>query len=523
MRRGIGSIVNFIRRSAPMLVSSVLLAGSVWAQVPTTSNQSRSSQTNQLPLSGRSVQTGSVSATQAPVPGATTSVNTLNPTVQVQGPYSGSTLSTAKMPFLGTLSLRDAVRRGIEYNLGAIGLNDAVRQSRGQAKAARSVLLPSLNANITETAEQLNLNAIGLKTSPTIGGFTIPSVVGPLGLFDARASLTQTVLDLTAWHNYRSATETSRANELSAQDATDLVVFAVGGVYLQVIAAKAKLDSARAQLNTANALYQQTQQQRNVGVVAQIDVNRSQIQALTQQQRIVSLQNDLAKLKISLARLAGLPANDLFDVSDDVPYTPAPPISADEALKQAFEHRSDLKAAEAQVRAAERTRAAARSERLPSLALTADYGVLGLAPTQSHGTFNVAATLRIPIWQGGRAEANIEQAEAALAQRRAELEDVRGRIEGEVRNAFLDLQAATSQVEVALKNIQVSQQNLSLTRQRFEAGVSDNVEVVQSQESVATSQLDYITSVFAHNLAKLTLARAIGGAAESLSRFLSLQ
>jgi outer membrane protein TolC len=155
--------------------------------------------------------------------------------------------------------------------------------------------------------------------------------------------------------------------------------------------------------------------------------------------------------------------------------------------------------------------------------VSADYGVIGTNPAQSHGTFTVVGAIRIPIWQGGRTEGNIQQAEAALAERRAELEDIRSRIESDVRNAYLDLEAATNQVTVALKNIEVSKQNLDLTRQRFEAGVSDNVELVQSQESVATAHLDYINSVFAHNLAKLSLARAIGRAAENLSQFLKLQ
>ncbi len=477
----------------------------------------------QLPLSGRSGLAGAVSATESPVPGTTTSINTINPTIQVQGPYAGSAQSTAKIPFSGKLSLRDAVARAVEYNLGAIGLTQAVRQSRGQTRVARSSLLPNLNANLSETVEQINLRAQGLRVSVPIPGFSFPTVVGPFNFFDLRAGLSQTVLDLTQLNNYRSAREIQSANEHSAEDARDLIVLAVGGAYLQVIAAKAKVDSARAQLETANTLFRQTSEQRNVGLVAQVDVNRSQVQALTQQQRLVSLQNELAKQKINLARLTGLPPTDLYDISDDVPYSAATPITVEDAVKQAFEQRSDLKAAEAQLRAAERARAAARAERLPSFSVSADYGVIGTNPSQSHGTFSVGGTLRIPIWQGGRTEGNIEQAEAALIQRRAELEDIRGRIESEVRNAYLDLQAATSQVDLALKNIQVSEQNLDLTRQRFEAGVSDNLEVVQSQESIATARLDYINGVFAHNLAKLSLARAIGRVAESLPQFLKMQ
>lgn len=524
MDKGRGATLSSIvkSRSAIILTFTLLLACAPNAFGQTRGGQ-QTSQAAQLPLSGRSGQAGSVTATETAVPGTTTSVNTINPAIQVQGPYSGSAPSTGKIPFSGKLSLQEAVARAVEYNLGAIGLTQAVRQSRAQARVARSSLLPNLSANISETAEQINLRAQGFRISVPIAGFSFPTVVGPFNFFDVRASLSQTVFDLTNWNNYRSAREVQHANEQSAEDARDLVVFAVSGAYVQVIASKAKVDSARAQLETANTLFRQTSEQRNVGLVAQVDVNRAQVQALTQQQRLLSLQNDLAKQKINLARLTGLPPIELYDISDNIPYSPPPPITVETAIQQAFEHRSDLKAAEAQVRAAERSRAAARAERLPSFSVSADYGVIGTNPSQSHGTFAVAGTIRIPIWQGGRTEGNIEQAEAALIQRKAELDDVRGRIEAEVRNAYLDLQAATSQVDLALKNIQVSQQNLELTRQRFEAGVSDNLEVVQSQESVATARLDYINGVFAHNLAKLSLARAIGRVAENLPQFLKMQ
>jgi outer membrane protein TolC len=337
-----------------------------------------------------------------------------------------------------------------------------------------------------------------------------------------RARLTQTIADFAALNNYRSSSETVHANEFLAQDAKDLVVLVVGGAYLQVIAARARVESARAQLATANALYDQTAQQRAVGLVAQIDVNRSQVQALTQQQRLASLQNDFAKQKINLARIIGLPPNENYELTDELPFSEAPPLGEEDAVKQALAQRADIKAADAQIRAAERTLAAARAERLPSLALNADYGVIGTNPAQSHGTFSVVGTLRIPIWQGGRTEGDIEQANAALSERRSELEDLRSKVESDVRNAFLDLEAATSQVEVARRNLDVTRETLTLTRQRFEAGVTDSVEVSQSQSSVASAELDYINSVFAHNVAKLSLARAAGSADENLPRYLKL-
>jgi outer membrane protein TolC len=504
-------------------IAALVSVAGAFGQFGPPPGESIGTQANQLPLSGRTGESGSVVATQSPVPGTTTSVNTINPSVQAQGPYSGSALSTTKRPFSGKLSLRDAVTRGLEYNLGPVGQSLAMRQAHGQSIVTRGGLLPNLNGTFSETVQQTNLRASGLRFSSPIPGFGIPSVVGPFNYFDLRAHLTQTIADFTALNNYRSSKETLRATELFGQDSNDLVVLAVGGAYLQVLAAQARVVSARAQLQAANDLFHQTEQQKEVGLVAQIDVNRNQVQALTQQQRVATLENDLAKHKINLARLTGLPPNENYQLTDDVQFSEAPPLTEEDAVKQALMDRPDIKAGEAQVRAAERIVAAARAERLPSLSLSADYGVIGTNPAQSHGTFSAAGTLRFPIWQGGRTEGDIEEANATLSQRRAEFEDMRSKVEGDVRNAFLDLKAATSQVEVARQNLDVTRQTLDLIRQRLEAGVTDRVDVSNAQASVAGAELDFINAVFAHNVAKLSLARAAGNAVESLPKFLKLQ
>ena len=474
-----------------------------------------------LPLSGRGAQSGSVTPSQTALPGTTSSVNALNTNISVQGPYTGS--RAGGPPFSGKLSLREAVQRALEYNLGGVGLAAAMRQAHGQARVARSALLPNLNGALKEAVQQTDLSAQGLRISLPIRGFSFPTIVGPFNYFDLRATLTQSVADMTALNNYRAARETLRADEQIAQDSRDLIVLAAGGAYLQAVAARARVVSAKVQLETSAALYKQTQERRQSGLVAQIDVSRSLVEQQTQQQRLATLENDFAKQKINLARIVGIPPNEHYELTDDVPFSPAPAATVDDALLKAFAGRADLKAAEAQVVAAERTRSAARSERLPSLAVSADYGAIGINPSQSHGTFTVVGTLRFPIWQGGKTEGDMEQADATLMQRRAELEDTKGRIESDVRNAFLDLEAAASQVELSRANQTVARETLTLTKQKYDAGISDSVEVVQAQESVASSDLDYITSLFAHNLAKLSLARALGHAAESLPDYLSLQ
>jgi len=470
---------------------------------------------NQVALSARVALGGSVTSQQAPVPGTTQSVNTLNSTVLTTGSYSQSALSGK--PLEGKLSLKEAVRRGLDYNLGAVGLSNASMAAHGQMRVARSTLLPNLNGNLREAVQQTNLATLGLRSN------FIPQIIGPYNYFDLRATLTQNVADLTALNNYRSAQENLKAAQMAVKDAHDLVVLAVGGAYLQVIAAQARVESAKAQIETAKAVFDQNTQKRQVGLIAQIDANRSQVEYQTQRQRLTTLQNDLAKQRISLCRIIGLPPDTNLELADSVPFSPAPELSYDDALHSAMETRADLKSAEAATRAAERSRSAAKFERLPSLAVAADYGVTGVNPAQSHGTFDVTGTLRFAIWQGGRTEGDIEQAQAALIQRQSELSEIRGRIQSELKDAFLDLESATSQVQVAESNRQVARENLELSRQRMEAGIADSVEVTQAQETLATADLDYITSLLSHNLAKLSLARALGDAEDKLSAYLAIR
>ena len=500
---------------APIVAVALLFAAPVFAQLGPPSGQTQGTQAVQLPLSGRTAQTsGSVKTSEAPAPSTIATVNTLSPNVQVQGVYAGSTPGVAKMPFNGTLGLREAIQRGLAYNLGQTGATQALRQAQGQSKVALSGLLPNFNGTINENVQTTDLRAEGFRF--TFPGFSIPNVIGPFNYIDFRAHLSQSVLDLAAINNYRAANDVAKANRYSAQDARELIVLAVGGTYLQTIAAKARMASEESQLQGANAVFDQSKQQFEQGLIAKVDADRNEVQALTHQQRLLSLKNDLAKQIINLARMIGLPPNDQYDLSDDVPFSPAAPLTIEDALAQAFQQRSDLKASDAQVQAAARAHAAARAERYPSLGVTGDYGGIGVNPSQLQTTYTAGASLKIPIWQGGRTEGDIQQSDAALSQRRAEYEDLKGQIESDVRSAYLDLQAAASQVEVAQRNVQVNKEALELTQQKVAVGVIDNVQFVQAQEEVTNAEFDFINGVFAFNVAKLSLARAMGRAADAL-------
>lgn len=432
-----------------------------------------------------------------------------------QSAFEGSVPSGKVVPQVIAVSLRDAIDRGLKYNLGLLLANESERNARGARYRALSELLPHITTQVADTQEQVNLAAFGL---PPIPG--IPRIVGPFNVFDARAFATQKVLNLRSIYNSRASAQNLQAAKYTASDARDLVVLAVGAEYLLAIADEARITTAQAQLKTAHALFQQASDMRKAGVVAAIDVIRSQVEMQVQQQRLLVAQNDFEKQKLTLARTIGLPTGQQFTLSDKMPFAPAPPITLEQALARAYKSRGDYRGALAQERAAELARKAAVSERLPSLDLNGDYGALGNQPGNAHGTFTATAALNFPIFQGGKVRGDVLEAEAALAQRRAQTADLRSRIEYEIRTAFLDLNAAADQVQVAQSSVNLADQQVTQSRDRFAAGVADTVEVIQAQEALATTNENLINSVFQHNVAKLSLARALGIAEEASKEFL---
>jgi outer membrane protein TolC len=437
---------------------------------------------------------------------------------QVQGP------SGPANPFLGSrptgaisatplaLSLKDAIDRGLHYNLGLLLQEESLRAAHGARWRALEDLLPDLHGSVNEQRQVLNLEAFG---------FPAPDpIVGPFNVFDARVFLSQPVLDLSAKNSARAASAHERAEANSVRTARDLVVLVSVNLYLQTIAASSRLSAAHAQQDTAEALHRQALDLRNAGLVAGIEVLRAEGQFQNQRQRTIAAENALEKGKLQLARAIGLPQGQVFTLTDSVPYAALEAPSLEEQLKRALELRTDYLAARNRFEAAQASREAASGESLPSLRLDADYGAIGQKASEAHATFRVAATVHVPIFEAGRATAKRLEAEAELRQRQAELEDFSGRIEFEIRTALLDLRGAAQQVEAARTQVTLAGQELQQARDRFAAGVAGNIEVTQAQESVASASDSYIAALYAHNLAKATLAYATGTIEQSIATYL---
>jgi outer membrane protein TolC len=334
-----------------------------------------------------------------------------------------------------------------------------------------------------------------------------------------RAYFSQSLLDMNALHSQRAAAKNLDAEQFSYQDVREAVVMAVGAIYLDTLTAAARVETAEAQLQTAQTLNAQAADLRRTGVSAGIDVLRAQVELQTRQQQVIAARNTLAKQNLVLARAIGLPLDQAFRLADIVPFEAAAAPNVQEAFTRALASRADYQGLQAQVSKAEEQRRAATAQHLPSLTANADYGIIGPTPGQTHGSFTASAALRIPIFTGNKAHGDALVAQAELDRNKQRLEDLRARIEQDIRTAALDLQAAADQVKVAQSNIDLAQQTLTQSRDRFSAGVSSNIEIVQAQEEVARANESYISSLHDYNLARMQLARASGSAEKEIRQY----
>ena len=427
--------------------------------------------------------------------------------------FEGSVPAEMRTPGVLSLPLRRATELGLSNNLGLLLTKEGVLSARGQRWVELSKLLPNLSSSAT---------AHHLKESLAITGITlpgVPAVVGPFNFYDARIFLSQRIFDLEAIKRSQAAAHELSAAELSEKDARELVVVAVGAAYLQTLADFARVETVRTQVVTASTILDRAVEMHQAGVTPGIDELRARVEWLTRSQQLIVVENNLAKQKLSLLRMIGLPVGQEIQLTDRAPFQPLAAGVLVDDIFQALASRSDYRAAQNLVKAAQASHLAALAQRIPALVLDADYGKTGISLSSMNTTYHVIGSIRIPIFEGGKIHGDVLRAEAQVRQREEELGDLRTRIEFEVRSALLDVGAAAREVEVASKTVELAELALYQAQERFAAGIDDNLAVVQAQQSVAAAHEGLIFSEYQHNLAKLLLARAMGVAEEGTTGF----
>ena len=418
--------------------------------------------------------------------------------------YQGSLVKQAPVAGVLPLSLDQAIRMGLQYNLGLLLSSTNAGSAGAQQLQQLQALLPTINASAKESVQQVNLQAEGL----TFPGF--PKIIGPYGYTDIRGSLDWSLLNLSSLRDYMASKHNFQGSRLSVEDARDMVVLTVGNAYLLCIADASRVQSAQAQVNTSKVSLDQAVANHQAGTAPLLDELRARVDYQTQQQTLISAKNQYEKDKIALARTIGLPLEQSYELTDQAPFKALDNVEPNAAVQQALAHRRDLQALQQQVESAQAMRSAATAERYPTISFSGDYGVIGPTLGHSHGTFDAVGTASVPLFEEARLRGDARDAQAQLEQKQAQLSDLRGQIGADVRDSILDIGAAAKQVAVSRSNVELATEALSEAQQRYAAGVADNLAVSQAQASMAQADEQLVVSQYQHNVAKLSLARALG-------------
>lgn len=432
---------------------------------------------------------------------------------QSSNPFQGSVATGEVSAQPVGLSLDEAIQRGLKTNLGIILSSTQTAAARGARLSQLQALLPTVDASAKETVMQVDLPAEGLR----IPGFA--SIIGPFGFTDVRASLNWSLVDVASLRNYLAARHNFAAAQLSAQDARELVVLTVGNAYLLVLADETRVSSVEAQVATAKVSLDQAVDNHQAGTAPLLDELRARVDYQSLQQQLIVARNSFEKDKLALARTIGLPLAQSFTLTDKAPYAAFDQLDVEATIRQAHANRKDLAAMVEQTKAVEQQRKAATADRLPTLKFDGDYGDIGVTLSHSHGTGDAAGTLSVPLFKEYALRGEAQQAQAQLDTQRAQLSDLNAQVDADIRDALLDIASSQQQVEVARSSVDLANEALSEAQQRYANGVSDNLAVSQAEQSVAQANDRYVSSLYRHNVSKLSLARALG-AGENYKNYL---
>lgn len=413
-----------------------------------------------------------------------------------------------------------SLKRAIEIALAADGspkialAEESIKLAQEQIKDARAALLPDIESSIIERRQTTNLKAFGFNFAfpviPGVPAFSLPDIVGPFSVFDARATAQQSIFNLADLTRYKASKVNAEAVKWDYDTAKNQVAEQVARAYLAALRAAAALETAQANIDLSNALLKQAQNQKEAGTGTGIETVRAEVQLANDRQRLVVAQNENRRAGLNLMRAMGLKLESTIQLTDKLSYTPVDLGTLEDALAAARKQRAELKAQHSREDYARMSYKATRAEILPSVGASADYGAIGLDPGSALGTYTYGVSVRVPIFNGGRRQARAAEASVQLTQEQTRLRDLNQQVELEVRLAFDSVHSAATEVSTAREGVELSERELEQARRRYSAGVTNSIEVTDAQTRLDRARDNQIVALYDYNLARIDLATATG-------------
>ena len=409
-----------------------------------------------------------------------------------------------------SLSLKQAVDLAVspDGNARMKLADEYIHQAQSRSLQAKAAFLPNVDGAVSEQNFTRNLQAFGISSPSPLLKF--PDLVGPLSVFDVRGTLTQTIFDFSAVRRWQASKAGRDLAKIEKESADNQVAADAARAYMFALREDAARTAAQANVALAEALVKLAGQQKAAGTGTGIEVTRAQVQLANEKQRLLIASTDRQRAILQLLRVIGLPLDSKIELSDELAYRQADPVTAAQALIAAKEIRADWKAQSQRTGISKLNYEAIKYERLPSIAGYADYGTSGLEVGATIPTRTFAVTMKLPIFDGGRRDARRTEALSSLRVEEIKTADFQKQVEMEIRLAMESLESAEGQSKTAEEGLQLSENELAQARRRYEAGVASSIEVTDAQTRLQRARDNKIAALYQHNLARIELAAAMG-------------
>ena len=404
------------------------------------------------------------------------------------------------------LTLDQAVALALKQNPTAQIAILTAAQSEEDKNIARAELLPQVSARISDEAEKVNLLA-------QFGGHAVPGfpkTIGPYQFFSAGPSVSQPVFDLTLWERYQAARNTAEAGKANTLSTREQVILLTVSQYIGTLRAVANVHASQSRVDLAQALYGQAADLQKEGVGTGIDTLRANVELQNEKQRLLEAQNDRETLLFGLSRLLNLDPRQKLELGDVLNFSDTPQPEVGASIEAALADRQEWKALNLQIKAAEGEKKASQSERLPSVRFDGTFAYVGTSGNTTLPTYTYQGSVNVPLFTGGRIRAEVVRSDLEIRKLEEQRADLRNQIALDVKTALLNLDSARSEVQVANLGVQLSKEEVDQARDRFKAGVANNIEVIQAQDSLSRANDNQIAALYRFNQARADFARSIG-------------
>ena len=423
-------------------------------------------------------------------------------------------IGSAQQPPPVRLTLQDAIRKGLQANLGVLVAGTRVDEAEGtRMRRLSAALLPRVNAQTYANAQNRDLRAFGI----SLPG--MPEVVGPFSNYDFRVYAQQNVVDLQSYRGLKASERAIDAGKMDLQDARDLIVRSIAALYLSAQSAQARVDAAQSRVTDSSTLLKLAKDKHDAGTATGVDVLRAEVQLANDKQALLIARNQLQQSLLALARNLGMDPGTPLELAEPLRYQALKHSEAEALAPVALLTRADYLSLASQHQGLVGQQSANRARSYPKLSLNGNIGEIGRSIGGVQTTGLIQGQIDFTVFDRDR---NGEAQELASRVRRIDdqIADLRRGIEEEIREALLNLDSATEQVTVAKEGQELAKRELKLAQDRFQQGTANNVEVVTAQDELARAEENFILAITSHADAKFALARAMGDTEKNIAQFM---